>query len=98
MFAILWGLNWLNDGKKSEVFNLGTGAGFSGRAVVDHSKDVTNKAVLIIEGARRAGDCTQLVSGSSKAESELDWTPERSNLKAMIGDAWRWHQTGHYSK
>ena len=54
--------------------------------------------VPIIEGTRRAGDCTQLVSGSTKAESELGWTPVRSNLKAMIGDAWRWHQTGHYSK
>ncbi len=96
--AHLLGLKWLADDKPSEVFNLGTGTGFSVRAVVEHSKDVTNKAVPIVEGARRAGDCTQLVSGSNKAESELGWTPKRSNLKAMISDAWRWHQTGHYSK
>jgi UDP-glucose 4-epimerase len=96
--AHILGLKWLKDGKPSEVFNLGTGSGFSVRAVVEASRAVTNKAVPIIEGSRRAGDCTQLVSGSSKANSELGWEPTRSNLKAMIGDAWRWHQTGHYSK
>ena len=96
--AHVLGLKWLLDGRDSDVFNLGTGDGFSVRAVVEQSRAVTNRAVPIVEGARRAGDCTQLVSGSSKAQSELGWTPKRSNLKAMIGDAWRWHQTGHYSK
>lgn len=96
--AHVLGLKWLLDGRDSDVFNLGTGDGFSVRAVVEQSRAVTNRAVPIVEGARRAGDCTQLVSGSSKAQLELGWTPKRSNLKAMIGDAWRWHQTGHYSK
>ena len=96
--AHLLGLKWLSDGKPSDVFNLGTGTGFSVREVAEYSKAVTNKAVPVIEGARRAGDCTRLVSGSNKAEDTLGWTPQRSNLKAMISDAWRWHQTGHYSK
>lgn len=96
--AHVLGLDWLARGQPSDVFNLGTGSGFSVRAVIDHSRSVTNKEVPIVEGPRRAGDCTQLVSGSTKAEKQLGWTPQRSNLKAMIGDAWRWHQTGHYSK
>ena len=96
--AHLLGLKWLSDGKPSDVFNLGTGTGFSVREVAEYSKAVTNKAVPVIEGARRAGDYTRLVSGSNKAEDTLGWTPQRSNLKAMISDAWRWHQTGHYSK
>lgn len=56
--AHILGLKWLRDGKPSDVFNLGTGSGFSVRAVVEESKTVTNKAVPIIEGGRRAGDCT----------------------------------------
>ncbi len=96
--AHVLGLKWLADDRGSRVFNLGTGTGFSVREVLDHSQSVTNRQVPINEGARRAGDCTKLVSGSSRALSELGWKPERSTLQQMITDAWRWHQTGHYSK
>ena len=94
--AHVLGLQWLLDGKPSRVVNLGTGTGFSVREVVEHSREVTNRAVPIIEGARRIGDCTKLVSGSSRAVAELGWAPKRSTLSEMIADAWRWHQTGHY--
>ncbi|WP_434289701.1 UDP-glucose 4-epimerase GalE [Celeribacter sp. SCSIO 80788] len=96
--AHVLGLKWLEDGKGSRVFNLGTGKGFSVREVIDHSRAVTNKEVPYVEGDRRAGDCTKLVSGSERAITELGWRPDRSNLAQMIGDAWRWHQNGHYEK
>ncbi len=96
--AHILGLKWLADGKGSRVFNLGTGHGFSVREVIDHSRAVTNRAVPFKEGARRAGDCTKLVSGSARAETELGWSPHRSTLKQMIADAWKWHQTGHYDQ
>ncbi|GGX40204.1 UDP-glucose 4-epimerase GalE [Tateyamaria omphalii] len=94
--AHVLGLNWLENGKGSRVFNLGTGSGFSVREVIDHSRAVTNRAVPYVDGERRPGDCTKLVSGSTRAETELGWTPTRSTLETMITDAWRWHQTGHY--
>ena len=96
--AHVLGMDWLRAGKGSRVFNLGTGSGFSVREVIEHSGAVTNAAVPYTEGPRRAGDATKLVSGSVRAEKELGWTPSRSNLKQMITDAWRWHQTGHYDK
>ncbi len=96
--AHVLGLKWLQDGKGSTVFNLGTGSGFSVREVIDHSRAVTNRPVPFTEGPRRAGDCTKLVSGSTRAEKELGWEPKRSKMDLMIADAWRWHQTGHYGK
>jgi len=95
--AHVLGLNWLLEDKGSRVFNLGTGTGFSVREVVEHSREVTNRAVPMTEGDRRQGDCTKLVSGSVRAETELGWLPKRSTLPQMIADAWRWHQTGDYS-
>jgi UDP-glucose 4-epimerase len=95
--AHVLGLNWLLDDKPSRVFNLGTGTGFSVREVIDRSREVTNRAVPIKEGARRPGDCTKLVSGSTRAAAELGWAPKRSTMSQMISDAWRWHQTGHYN-
>ncbi|GAA6160531.1 UDP-glucose 4-epimerase GalE [Ruegeria sp. HU-ET01832] len=96
--AHVLGLNWLEQGKGSRVFNLGTGSGFSVMEVIGHSKAVTNREVPYSIGPRRAGDCTKLVSGSVRAGEELGWSPERSTLETMIGDAWRWHQNGNYEK
>lgn len=96
--AHLLGLKWLEDNKGSRVFNLGTGKGFSVREVVDHTKHVTNRSVPIVEGERRPGDCTKLVSGSNRARMELGWSASRSTLKEMITDAWRWHQNGGYTE
>lgn len=96
--AHILGLQWLEGGKCSRAFNLGTGSGFSVMDVIEHSKTVTNREVPFSIGPRRAGDCTKLVSGSTRAEAELGWTPKRSTLGIMIADAWRWHQTGHYEK
>ncbi|WP_299350238.1 UDP-glucose 4-epimerase GalE [uncultured Shimia sp.] len=96
--AHVLGLKWLLDGNPSEVFNLGTGKGFTVREVIDQSRAVTNRIVPYTEGPRRAGDCTKLVSGSTKAQQLLGWSPSRSDMQTMVADAWRWHQTGHYEK
>jgi len=96
--AHVLGLHWLEQDKGSRVFNLGTGSGFSVLDVISHSKAVTNRTVPYITGPRREGDCTKLVSGSARAETELGWQSKRSTLETMIADAWRWHQTGDYQK
>lgn len=96
--AHVLGLRWLEAGKGSRVFNLGTGHGFSVREVIAAAEAVTGRTVPIVEGPRRAGDATRLVSGSVRAGQELGWTPGRSTLDRMIADAWRWHKAGHYER
>lgn len=94
--AHVLGLNWLEAGRESRVFCLGTGSGFSVREVVEASRSVTNRAVPIVEGPRREGDAVRLVCGSKRAEAELGWTPARSTMAQMIGDAWVWHRKGGF--
>jgi len=96
--AHVLGLKWLEGGKDSRAFNLGTGTGFSVREVIDQSRVVTNKSVPYEEGPRRAGDATALVSGSARAVEELGWEPKRSNMSDMIRDAYAWHKSGSYTK
>lgn len=90
--AHVLGLQWLLNGRENRIFNLGTGRGFSVREVIDHARGVTNMAIKVTTGARRAGDAAALVSGSERARVELGWTPDRSTLPLMIADAWGWHQ------
>lgn len=96
--AHLLGLHWLRDQQPNQVFNLGTGRGFSVREVIDHAGIITNRAVPVREGPRRPGDATCLVSGSERASQNLGWTPKRSTLDRMIADAWRWHQSPGYRR
>ena len=92
------GLEWLLAGKGNRAFNLGTGHGFSVRQVIEASRAVTNRAVPVIEGPRRAGDAAALVSGSQRARAELGWQPQRSTLPDMIRDAWAWSQKPGYQR
>ncbi|MRX50925.1 UDP-glucose 4-epimerase GalE [Paracoccus sp. S-4012] len=99
--AHVLGLEWLRgreSARGAEVFCLGTGSGFSVREVIDQAKLATNRPVPVTEGPRREGDAVQLVSGSKRAGEVLGWQAKRSTLPQMIGDAWRWHQTGGYGR
>ena len=92
------GLAHLRSGAGNDIFNLGTGHGFSVREVVRASGAVTNREVPIVEGDRRAGDAVKLVSGSTKAGDILGWRPDRSTMHQMISDAWNWHQSEGYER
>jgi len=76
---------------RHEIFNLGSGTGYSVRQVIDAARTVTGIDIPVREDARRPGDPPRLVAATAKAREHLGWTPERS-LEDMVGDAWRWHQ------
>ncbi|ARC87246.1 UDP-glucose 4-epimerase GalE [Rhodovulum sp. MB263] len=95
--AHVLGLGWLLAGKGSRVFNLGTGTGYSVREVIEAAQAVTGCSVPHSEGPRRGGDAVRLVSGSARAETELGWSPTRSDLPTMIEDAWKWFRGGGYA-
>ena len=81
----------LNNGNTIAV-NLGTGRGASIREVVDTARHVTGLEIIARDTSRRAGDPPALVADPRKASEMLGWTPQRSNLTAIITDAWRWHR------
>jgi len=96
--AHVLGLKWLEDGRGSSVFCLGSGRGYSVREVIAAAGTVTNRPVPVTRGPRRPGDAAKLVCGSQKAETLLGWRPQRSDLSTIIADAWRWHQNGGYDR
>ncbi len=80
------------DGSGHRIFNLGNGAGYSVREVVDTARSVTGHRIPVIEAPRRAGDPAVLIASSDRIRSELGWVPEKPELEAMISDAWAWMQ------
>ena len=85
----------LLDGAKTTAYNLGNGAGFSVREVIDCARRVTGRDIAVAEGARRPGDPAVLVGDASRIRSELGWSPKHAGLDTIIESAWRWHQRSH---
>jgi UDP-glucose 4-epimerase len=71
-----------------EVFNLGSGSGFSVQEVVEAARTVTGKPIRTEVRPRRAGDPARLVAGSAKAREVLGWRPKKPEVREMIADAW----------
>ncbi|MCG8918041.1 UDP-glucose 4-epimerase GalE [Actinokineospora sp. PR83] len=71
-----------------QVFNLGTGTGFSNRQVVQTCREVTGHPIPAEFAARRAGDPAVLVASADAAAEVLGWSPERADLTTIISDAW----------
>ena len=87
--AHLLGLKWLENGRKSRAFCLGSGSGYSVQEVIEEARRVTGCEIPVQIVPRRPGDAVRLVSGSTRAFAELGWRPKRAQLATMIEDAWR---------
>ena len=78
--------------ESSNVFNLGTGNGFSVKEVIDVVRRVTAREIPVEVGPRRPGDPARLVAAADKAHKELGWTPKFTSLESIVESAWAWHQ------
>jgi UDP-glucose-4-epimerase GalE len=83
---------------ESAAFNLGTGEGYSVKAVVDAVARVACRPVPHTMGPRRAGDSPALVADPAAARKTLGWRAESSSLERIVADAWAWHTTRHAPK
>ena len=78
--------------KQHRVYNLGSGAGFSVRQVIDTCREVTGHPLPALSAPRRPGDPAVLIASSARAERELGWHPSRTELSRIVADAWRFTQ------
>ncbi len=71
-----------------EVYNVGSGTGYSVTEMINQIAESIGKPITPTLSPRRPGDTAQLIASIAKIEKDLDWKPERS-LKEMIDSAWR---------
>ena len=91
--AHLLALEYLERGGSSDVFNLGSGTGYSVREIIDTARRVTSKEIKAVAEPRRGGDPSVLIASNKKAAQVLGWKPVLG-LEQIISDAWVWH-SGH---
>lgn len=85
-------LNYLVDGKnnqKTEIFNLGTGDGYTVLEVISAFEKVSGVKLNYSIGPRRSGDVIAIYANNDKAKNVLGWNP-KYNLNDMMDTAWKW--------
>jgi len=69
-------------------FNLGTGIGLSVKQIIEAVEKITGKTVPVVLGERREGDPSELVAKAGKANKELGWIPQHSDIEDVIKSVW----------
>ena len=75
------------------VYNLGNGAGYSVKQVIDVAREVTGHPIPAEVTPRRSGDAARLVASSEKIRRELGWNPRIPALRDIVASAWEWHRS-----
>lgn len=74
-----------------EVFNLGTGIGYTVLDVIKSFEKVANLKLNYEITDRRQGDIEALFAATELAKEKLGWVAEK-NLDEMISSSWTWEQ------
>ena len=85
-------LEYLKNGGESDIFNLGSGTGFSVKEVIEAAREVTGDKIPAVISPKRSGDPARLVASSDKAKNILGFKPCCTDLKEIIQTAWMWHK------
>lgn len=82
-------LDYAKNHKGTEIFNLGTGTGYSVLDIVNAFSKVNNLEIPYVIKPRRAGDIAECFADPSKSLEVLGWKSEK-NLEDMCKDSWNW--------
>ena len=75
----------------NEVYNVGSGTGYSVKEMMDQMAQSMKVDLNPIISGRREGDSPQLIASIKKIEQDLGWRP-RSTLTEMIDSSWKAEQ------
>ena len=90
--AHILALNYLIDKKNTtscEIFNLGTGNGYTVLEVIAAFEKISGLKLNYQTGPRRSGDVIAIYANNNKAKSHLGWQPQYK-LNDMMDTAWKW--------
>ena len=84
-------LKWAEANTGTEVFNLGTGRGYSVLEIVETFQRTNEIKVPFVYAERRAGDLPLYYGDPEKSRKILGWKTERT-LEDMCRDTWNWQK------
>ena len=85
-------LEYLSEGKSSNIFNCGYGKGYSVWDVISMVKRITGVDFPVEIVERREGDVPKLIAVANKIRSQMDWNPRCEDLELIVKTAWDWEK------
>lgn len=82
--------------KVCEIYNLGSGNGYTVFEVIEAFEKISNTKLNFSIAGRRDGDVIAIFANNEKAQKELNWHPQFT-LEEMMQTAWNWekHLSNH---
>jgi UDP-glucose 4-epimerase len=77
--------------KTCDVFNLGSGNGFTVLELIKTFEKVSGVALNYVLAERRPGDVIAIYANNEKANKELNWFP-KYDAEDMMHSAWEWEK------
>ncbi len=78
-------------GETPQIYNLGTGKGYSVREIIKIAEEVIGKKIPVVDAPPREGDPAFLVADPSKIQQEWGWKAEH-DIREIIKSAWEFHK------
>ncbi|MFZ1289548.1 MAG: UDP-glucose 4-epimerase GalE [Melioribacteraceae bacterium] len=88
-------IEYLKSNEKSNIFNLGTGEGYSVKEIINSAEKITNTKIKQEIVERREGDPAILVADNKKAKEVLGWNP-KYKLNEILTSAYSWHKNKRF--
>jgi UDP-glucose 4-epimerase len=86
--AHLAALKKVESGYISQVYNVGSGKGYSVKEMMDQISKSIGRDINPEVSQARAGDSPKLIASIDKIREQLGWSPKAS-LEEMIDSAWQ---------
>ena len=87
-FAHLAALKKVESGYISQVYNVGSGKGYSVKEIMEQISKSLGRDLNPELSEVRAGDSPKLIASIDKIKKQLGWSP-KANLEEMIDSAWQ---------
>jgi len=86
-------LEFLQKENRSDIFNVGTGNGYSNKQILEMVKKISGVDFPIKIAPRRPGDPAAIWADNKKIKKVLGWQPKYSDLETIIRSAWKWYKS-----
>lgn len=90
--AHILALEYLLKGNSSDIFNLGSGDGYSILEMLKAAEKATGESIEYKVDDRRPGDPAVLIASNEKAKKVLNWSPKYTAVEDIISSAWKFHK------
>jgi UDP-glucose 4-epimerase len=90
--AHLHALAYLQGGGKNDVFNIGTGKGYSVEEIIKKIEKITKKKITLTKSQRRKDEVPVMIASIDKAKQVLGWQPGH-DLENSINSLLSWYNS-----